>query len=144
MTDARDNRPAAPGGQPLTDAQARKTALVVAGVLAAIAAWNLYRGRAAYVVVFGALAAALALAGLFLPPVARRFHVLWMKLAAALGYVNSRILLTVMFYGVFTPYGFVSRLFKRDPLRRRGARLDSYWTTRKTTRQARGGFERLF
>lgn len=137
MTDAR--RP-----KPVTDAQARKTALVVAAVLAAVAAWNLYRGRAAYVVVFGALAAALVLAGLFLPPVARRFHVLWMKLAAALGYVNSRVLLTVMFYGIFAPYGFVSRLFGRDPLRRRGARLDSHWTTRKTTRQSHGGFERLF
>ena len=137
MTDAR--RP-----KPVTDAQARKTALVVACVLAAVAAWNLYRGRTGLVVVFGALAAALVLVGLLIPALARRFHVLWMKLAAALGYVNSRVLLTVMFYGVFTPYGFVSRLFGRDPLRRRGERLDSYWTTRKTTRQTRDGFERLF
>ena len=30
---------------PVTDAQARKTALVVAAVLLAIAAWNFYRGR---------------------------------------------------------------------------------------------------
>jgi len=130
--------------RPVTDAEARKTALVVAAVLSGIGAWNLYRGRAGWAAGFGAAAAALVVAGLLLPSVARRFHVLWMTLAAALGYVNSRVLLTVMFYAVFTPYGFVSRLVGRDPLRRRGARSDTYWTTRKTTRQTREGFERLF
>lgn len=153
MTDARRQPPAARGrqrvtgarGQRVTDAQARKTALVVAAVFLAIAAWNLYRGRTTIVAIFGGLGVALVLAGLFAPALARRFHVAWMSLAVALGYVNSRVLLTVMFYGVFTPYGFVSRLVGRDPLRRRrGADADSHWAERKQTRQTRGGFERLF
>jgi hypothetical protein len=128
----------------VTDAQARKTALVVAAVLAGIAAWNIYKGRPTVVAVFGGLALALILAGLFLPSVARRFHTFWMTVAVALGYVNSRVLLSVLFYLVFTPYGFVSRLLKRDPLSRRGPASDSYWTPRKQTRQTREGFERLF
>ena len=147
MTDARrDNTPAhgPRGDRHVTDAQARKTALVVAAVFLAIAAWNLYRGRAGVVAVFGGLGCALALAGVFVPAIARRFHVVWMRLAAVLGYVNSRVLLTVMFYGVFAPYGLVSRLVGRDPLNRRGAKRDSYWTERKRTRQTREGFERLF
>ena len=137
MTSARDKKP-------VTDAQARNTALVVAAVLAGIAAWNLYKGRPVVVAVFGGLALALVVAGLLIPSLARRFHVLWMTLAVALGYVNSRILLSLLFYLVFAPYGFVSRLFKRDPLRRRGAGGESYWTPRKQTRQTREGFERLF
>lgn len=127
-----------------TDAQARKTALVVACVLALVAAWSFYRGRATAAAVCGAIAIALTLAGFLLPSVARRFHVYWMKLAAVLGYVNSRVLLSLLFYGMFAPYGFVSRLFGRDPLRRRGRKGESYWRERKTTRQAREGFERLF
>ncbi len=66
------------------------------------------------------------------------------RLAAALGYVNSRVLLTLMYYLVFTPYGLVSRLSGRDPLRRRAGAGESYWVERKRTRQAREGFERLF
>ena len=128
----------------VTDAQARKTAFVVAAVLMAIALWNIYRARPVVVAVFGGLALALALAGLALPRVARRFHILWMTLAMALGYVNSRILLGLMFYGIFTPYGIISRLVGRDPLRRRGANGESYWTERKNTRQTREQFERLF
>lgn len=128
----------------VTDAQARKSALLVAAVLLGIAAWNLYRGRTTVVVVFVTLGAALVVAGLFVPAAARGFHVVWMRFAVLLGHVNSRVLLTLMYYLVFTPYGVVSRLVRRDPLRRRGSRRESYWVERKTTRQAREGFERLF
>jgi hypothetical protein len=128
----------------VTDAQARKSALVVAAVLLLIAAWNLYRGRATVVMVFGSISVVLIIAGLFIPVAARAFHKAWMRLAVALGHVNSRVLLTLMYYLVFTPYGLVSRLAGRDPLRRRGAAGESYWTERKQTRQTREQFERLF
>lgn len=137
MTDVR-------GKKAVTDAQARKTALVVAAVLFGIAAWNFYKGRMTVVAIFGGLTLVLVIMGFLIPALARRFHVLWMTLAAALGYINSRVLLSLIFYLVFAPYGFVSRLFKRDPLRRRGAATESYWTPRKQTRQTREGFERLF
>ena len=96
------------------------------------------------VVVFGALGAALVAAGLFVPPAARAFHTAWMRLAVLLGHVNSRVLLTLFYYLAMTPYGVVSRLVGRDPLRRRGAAQESYWVERKSTRQPREQFERLF
>jgi hypothetical protein len=129
---------------PVTNAQARKTAILVGAVMFAVAAWNYHRGRMNVVWVFGSLGALLYLAGLVVPPAARAFHTGWMKFALALGYVNSRVLLTVLFYGVFTPYGFISRLFGRDPLSRRKAGGETYWTTRARTRQSAEQFERLF
>ena len=131
-------------GGAVTRAQARHSALLVAGVLLAIAAWNLYRGRMWVVILFGSLGAALVLAGLLVPAAARAFHTGWMRLAVALGHVNSRVLLTLVYYLVVTPYGVVSRLVGRDPLRRRGKGEESYWVERRTTRQGREGFERLF
>jgi phosphotransferase system glucose/maltose/N-acetylglucosamine-specific IIC component len=128
----------------VTNEQARKTALLVGGVLLAISAWNYHRGRMTVVEIFGGLGALLVVAGLFVPPVALAFHVGWMKFAHALGWVNSRVLLTVLFYGVFAPYGFLSRVLGRDPLRRRKGEEETYWTTRKTTRQSAEQFERLF
>ena len=134
-----------PGGAgAVTDAQARKSALLVAAVLLGIAAWNLYRGRTGVVVVLGSSGAALVVAGLFIPAAARAFHVAWMRFAVVLGHVNSRVLLTLFYYLAVTPYGVVSRLVRRDPLRRRGQASPSYWVERKTTRQAREQFERLF
>jgi hypothetical protein len=128
----------------VTDAQARKSALLVAGVLLAVAAWNFYRGRTTVFVIFASTGAALAAAGLLVPPAARAFHRAWMRFAAALGHVNSRVLLTLMYYLVVTPYGLVSRLVGRDPLRRRGRAGESHWVERKSTRQAPEQFERLF
>jgi hypothetical protein len=127
-----------------TNRQARKTALLVGGVLLLIAAWNFYRGRMTVIEIFGTLGALLVVAGLLVPPAARAFHTGWMKFAYALGWFNSRVLLTVLFYGVFAPYGFLSRLFGRDPLGRRGSACETYWTTRKATRQSAQQFERLF
>ena len=132
------------GGGAVTKAQARKSALVVAAVLLLIAAWNIYRGRMGVVAVFGTLGALLVVAGLFVPAAAGAFHRAWMRLAVVLGYVNSRVLLSLTYYGLMTPYGIVSRLVGRDPLRRRGPAAESYWTERTRTRQARERFERLF
>ena len=128
----------------VSDSQARKTALVVAAVLFAIALWNIYRGRMTQVAVFGSIAGVLALIGLFVPVAARAFHRLWMGIAAVLGYVNSRILLSLLYYGLFTPVGLVRRLIGHDPLKRRGAVQSSYWITRPYTRQSKDQFERLF
>ena len=128
----------------VTDAQARKTAFIVAAMLLLLAAWNYHRPRPAFAVVLCGLSALLFVSGLFVPPLARRFHTFWMRFATTLGWVNSRILLSLMFYGVFTPFNLIGRVFKRDPLKRRVAQKDSYWTARKQTRQAKEQFERIF
>ena len=130
--------------KPVSDKQARKTALIVALVLALIAIWNIYRGRFNVVVVFGAIAVLLTVIGLFVPVAARGFHRVWMGIAGVLGYVNSRILLTILYYLLLTPYGLISRLFGRDPLDRRGASRETYWVKRESTRQTQQQFERLF
>ena len=67
-----------------------------------------------------------------------------MAFAGVLGYINSRILLSLMFYLVIAPYSYAMRLFGRDILNRRGPQQGSYWSPRKKTRQPREQFERLF
>jgi hypothetical protein len=134
----------------LTDAkqrtaqQARKSALIVAGVFLLLAAWNFWRQRPAVYFTLGALAVVLALIGLVWPRGALAFDRSWMVLAGVLGYINSRILLSVMFYGVMTPYGGVMRLFGRNTMNRRGPGAESYWIPRKRTRQTPPQFERQF
>jgi hypothetical protein len=130
--------------QVITNQQARKTALIVAGVLLLLAAWNFYRQRMTVVTVLGGIALALVISGLLIPPAARAFHVAWMKLAFALGYVNSRVLLFLLFYLVITPYGLIAKLFGHDPLNRRAKGRESYWIPREHSRQTRERFERSF
>jgi hypothetical protein len=124
--------------------QARKSALMVAGVLLLIALWNIYKDRPVVYFTLGGIAAILALIGLLWPRGAILFDRSWMFVAGVLGYINSRILLSIMFYGVIAPYGFVMRLFGRNTMNRRGPNSDTYWIPRKRTRQMAAGFERQF
>lgn len=124
--------------------QARKSALMVAVVLLGIAAWNLWQQRPAVAAPTGLVALLLFLLSRVSSAAALAFHRVWMRLAHALGWINSRILLSVMFYGIITPYGLVLRLLGRNPLRRRGPGQESYWLPREKPRQPVEQFERLF
>lgn len=127
-----------------TAQQARKSALMVAGVFLLLAAWNVWKARPTVYFTLGALAVILGLVGLLWPRGALAFDRSWMFLAGVLGYINSRILLSVMFYGVIAPYGWVMRLFGRNTMNRRGPGGETYWIPRKKTRQMPAQFERQF
>ena len=124
--------------------QARRSALVVACVLALLAGWNAHRERETVALVLGSASALLVVVGFLSPVASRAFYRVWMRLARLLGWVNSRILLSLIFYGVITPMGIVQRLIGRDALRRRGPGRESYWVPRKSEGQSREQFERLF
>jgi hypothetical protein len=73
---------------------------------------------------------------LTVPRILAPVHRIWMTIGDALGWVNSRILLGLVFYGLVTPMGLVMRLRGRDPMRRRfEPRADSY----RVLRQPRPG-----
>ncbi len=50
----------------------------------------------------------------------------WMRVGEVLGWINTRIILTLVFFLVVTPIGLLMRLFRRSPIST--ARRDSYWT----------------
>jgi hypothetical protein len=89
----------------------------------------------------GSTAAAWAIAGagfallalLALVPAARRpLYLGWIYAFYPLGWVVSHVVLAVVYYGVFTPIGLVSRLAGRDPLAlRRVPGETSAWVDRE-------------
>jgi hypothetical protein len=109
-----------------------------------LAAWNFHRTRFVLAWSLTGCAATLVLFGLFVPAAAKRFHKYWMHLAAVLGFVNSRIILTVFYFLVIAPFGTIVRLLGQDPLLRRGKPRESYWKDRPASRQVRTGFERAY
>lgn len=129
---------------PAESRQARRTVLVVGSVLMVLGVWSLARQHPFRAEILCGLAVYLMLLGLVAPRWAIPFHTAWMKLAHALGWVNSRLILGFLYYGVFTPLGFLRRLAGRDPLQRRGPGAASYWVPRAKPRQDREQFERLF
>jgi hypothetical protein len=114
----------------------------VGAVMAGIAALQLWRGRPSTAIAVAVIAVTLAVAGTFAPAVLVVPNRWWMRLARVLGWINSRVLLTVFFFLVITPAGLLMRLVGRDPLERRGR--GSNWTPYgKRVRDPRH-FERQF
>jgi hypothetical protein len=122
----------------------RKSALGVAGVLLLIAAWLLWRDRGPAVrLVLAAVAAVLVLAGTLAPARLRGPYLTWMTLALAIGWVMSRVVLTVVFATVLTPLGLLARLTGKRFLALRPDRTAaSYWVQRE--RGTRGRYERMY
>jgi len=57
-----------------------------------------------------------------------------MRFGAALGWLNSRILLGLMYFLVFAPMGVLMRLLGKDPMKRR---IDPSTPTYRVARAAR-------
>ncbi len=78
-----------------------------------------------------ALAAWFALCAWLRPAWLKGLNRLWMRFGTLLSRITNPIILGALFYLVFTPVGFLRRLFGSDPLR---VRLDpsaaSYWIER--------------
>jgi hypothetical protein len=57
--------------------------------------------------------------GLLLPEVLRPVFYVWMKLGHALGWINTRIILGLVFFVMFAPIALLLRLLGKDPLHRK-------------------------
>ncbi|MEM1054692.1 MAG: SxtJ family membrane protein [Bacteroidota bacterium] len=113
----------------------RKFGWVVGAVFGLVGLVLLWRGgwewttvRAVLVGLGGTLIALGTLVPVLLRPVYR----VWMTLAFAMGFVMTRVLLTLVLYGLVTPIGAIMRLLGKDPLPKRpDASMDSYWIVRE-------------
>jgi hypothetical protein len=117
--------------------------LIVGGVFTLLGIWWLYRGKfvsAAYVLTIAG--PALILCGVAVPRLLVIPRKLWMKLAEAMAYVSSRIILAVVFFLLLTPIGLIKRAMGWDPLQRRSPPGDSLWRPYPT--RQRDHYERMF
>jgi hypothetical protein len=96
----------------------RNFGLIVGGIFLVIGMWPLvWRGEGMRLWALG-LGAVLAPLGLLLPAVLLPVFKVWMKIGHVLGWINTRIILGILFYGLITPMGVVMRLFGWDAMRR--------------------------
>ncbi|MFH1221204.1 MAG: SxtJ family membrane protein [Candidatus Eisenbacteria bacterium] len=122
----------------------RKFGLTVGIAFAALGAFLLWRGRAYYPYFFG-LGGALVLLGLVAPGLLKRAHRVWMSLALVLGWVMTRVILSLLFYLAFTPIGLVAKLLGKRFLRpKRDGAEDTYWVRRVPAKPDRTRYEKQF
>ena len=115
----------------------------VGGVLVLIALALAWRGRIGRAEIVGTTGAVLVVFGLAYPRALAVPSAWWWKLAHALGYVNARVLLTVLFAVALTPLGAVWRLIGHDPLARDRRRFGG-WTPYPERYRDPNHYKRMF
>ena len=95
-------------------------------------------------IVLGALAMAWGPIGLIEPAWIRPIFIGSMIVAFPIGWLISKLLLAVLFYGLFTPLGVTFRLGGRDAcLLRRPDNRPTYWTPKKMPTDPRAYFRQF-
>jgi len=116
--------------------QLRRFGLFVGGIFAVIGLWPaLFRTEGPRFWAF-AVAAALVIPALVLPRSLTPAHRAWMLAGEGLGWINTRVLLAAVFYGLVTPMGIAMRRFGRDPMRRRFEPEATTYRVPKTSRDS--------
>jgi len=95
----------------------RSFGLTVGGVFLAIGLWPVLWSGAEPRIWALAAGSLLALFGGLWPSALKPLHRGWMALGHLLGWVNTRIVLGLFFYGILTPVGVVAKWAGKDFLR---------------------------
>lgn len=106
--------------------------------------YSLWREGTVYPWMFG-LAGVTAAVTMARPECLAPLNHAWMKFGELLHRVVSPIVLGIIFYGVFTPFGFVMRMAGRDIMKRRfEPEVPTYWVERDPPGPADDSFQDQF
>jgi hypothetical protein len=123
--------------QSITPKQLRSFGCTVGGIFAAIGIWPVVVRGANPRLWALALAAILILPALLFPTSLKPLYRGWMALGELLGWINTRIILGLVFYGMITPMGVFMRVVMGRDSMRRG--FDPKASTYRVLRQPRPG-----
>lgn len=122
----------------------RRFGLTLGSALLLLGAFLFWRRHGGAGLLFASLGALLLILAGIAPVLLKWVHGPWMILSLALGWVMTRVLLTVAFFLIVTPIGLLQRLFGKLPLEiafRTGA--TSYWQPR-TAQPLPADYEKQF
>ena len=104
-----------------------------------------WRGREIYPYLLAGGAIFLLL-GWSAPLVLKPIQKVWMTLALILGWIMTRIILSVLFFIVFVPIGWIARIFGKEFLDQKfDPKADSYWIRRDSKKtETKEAYEKQF
>jgi len=122
----------------------RKFGITMAIVLVLLGGVLLWREKGYYFYFF-IFAAAFIIPGLVVPVALKPVHTVWMTISVILGWIMTRVILSVLFYLVLTPTGWLAKLFGEHFL---DLKIDndasSYWIHRGKSQVNKSDYEKQF
>ena len=111
----------------------KKFGFLMGGVLIAISIISLWKELSYFQVIF-VIGLSFILLGFIIPKILKPIYIIWMTFATILGWIMTRVILTVLFYLIVTPIGLIARIFGVKFLDLSwNKNVNSYWNKREKT-----------
>ena len=112
-------------------------------ILLVVASLLFYYDKASYQTV-AIIAGTFIILGITIPILLKPAYIVWMTFAVILGWIMTRVILSIVFYLIVTPIGLITRLLGEDFLALKRLNSDSYWNNRDSNFEMNQNYEKQF
>ena len=129
----------------ITKKQLRTFGIALAVLLTVIGVVQFFKGHVPRNYWFWGAAGVILLAAAALPILIKPIYRVAIFIAHILGWINTRLILALIYYLMFTPISLIMKLIGRDPLHRKfDKEATSYWNLREKTVKTKEQYLRQF
>ena len=121
----------------------RKFGIIVGTVFLIIAGFLFWKEKQSFQL-FLTIGIVLSVAGIAIPFILKPIYWVWMVLATILGWFMTRVILSLLFYAVFTPIGLIGRLIGKEFLNLKDTTNNTYWNYRSNDMFGKEKYEKQF
>ena len=122
----------------------RKFGIAIGVILLVIAGFLFWKEKELYQI-FLTVGPLLFVLGFLMPALLKPIYWIWMLLATLIGWIMTRVILSLLFYIIITPIGLISRFFGKQFLELQWNKSKiSYWNSIKTKELHEKNYEKQF
>ena len=122
----------------------RKFGITIGIILMIIAGFLFWNEKESFQI-FLKVGTILFVLGIAIPIVLKSIYWVWMIFATILGWIMTRVILSLLFYVIFTPIGLIPRLFGKQFIELKWNKIEStYWNYRSVGVIEKEKYEKQF
>ena len=122
----------------------RKFGITIGVILLIIAGFLFWKEKESFQILL-TFGVTLCILGIAIPFILKPIYWVWMIFATILGWIMTRVILSLLFYIIFTPIGLILRFFGKQFLELRWDKSkESYWNFRTNEHLIKENYEKQF
>ena len=122
----------------------KKFGITIGIILLVIAGFLFYKEKGSFQILL-TFGITFCILGIAIPFILKPIYWVWMIFATILGWIMTRVILSLLFYIIFTPIGLIPRFFGKQFLELRWDKSkESYWNFRTNEHLKKEDYEKQF
>ena len=112
-------------------------------ILLMIGAFLFFREKGSLIYFF-LIGSILIILGVITPVILKPIYKIWMIFAVIIGWIMTRVILSILFFSIITAIGIFTRLIGKDFLNLKSKNNESYWNIRNKEYELNQDYEKQF